>query len=199
MTTVLKVVSGSLTASLYKSIIVAGSESLFRSWPMNTKIIAYATVIQKPQSLPRSNPLWEALDSGLHTNPDILRDTLHTMISNVSPTRETINLEYELCSQAVVGLENAEGPGTYNLTKGWDKPGRRPSTDRKPLAARCGEAKAGWLVRDVLRDYVRPVLLNTEQYGLERYRIYADRTAVRFGLGDDEGPRDSTALLRRTV
>ena len=55
---------------------------------MNEKIIAYATVIQGSQSLLRSNPPREALDTGLHTNPDILRDTLHKTMSKDDVQRQ---------------------------------------------------------------------------------------------------------------
>lgn len=135
-------------------------------------------------------------------------------------------LGYGLCSMAVIGLR-ANGctlvvprvddciaiflgsgaaykdqaraePGTYYLTKGWIEVGDTPFQEYERLVTRYGEAKAKWLMSQMLKNYTRLALIDTGHAGLDRYRDYARGLADRFGLRFEEIP-GSTALVRQML
>lgn len=187
-------------------------------------VIACATVIE--EMLPHLPPdmKYHVLDFGLHVNPDALRHTLQETIDAASKTAETIILGYGLCSQAVVGLrandctllvpkvddciaiflgsgeaykaQARSEPGTYYLTKGWIEAGDSPFGEYDSLVERYGEAKAQWLMGQILKNYTRLALINTGQYELERYRDYSRRMAERFGLRYEEIPGSNTLIKK---
>ncbi len=94
----------------------------------------------------------EALDVGLHVNPQSLKRALRESIENSADTFDTIILGYGLCSRAVEGLgsssstlvvprvddcigillgsreahrsETLREPGTYYLSRGWIDTGK---------------------------------------------------------------------------
>lgn len=158
---------------------------------MNKKIIAYATVIQGSQSLLRSNPPREALDTGLRTNSDIPRYTIHETISNVSLTIETIIRGYGPGSRAVAGLENAQEPHTYISRRGWIKPGQGPSTDHEGLREGYGEAKARELARQLLKDYTGRLSprLNNSSSGATASALAAQQSALNWVARTSSVPR----------
>lgn len=138
----------------------------------------------------------------------------------------TVLLGYGLCSQALVGIE-ARGctlvaprvddciaiflgsraahqqqvetdPGTYYLTKGWVESGETPVSEFSRIAERFGEERAERLLKTMLANYTRVVLINTGQYEMERFRAYARNMAGRFQLRYEE-ISGSTALLRKML
>jgi hypothetical protein len=168
----------------------------------------------------------QVLDFGLHVNPESLKRALQDAVDASAPPAGTIILGYGLCSQAVIGLR-ANGctlviprvddciaiflgsgevyrqqfraePGTYYLTKGWIEAGDGPFAEHDRLVARYGQEKAEWVTHQMLKNYTRLALINTGQYELERYRTYARRTAIRFGLRYEE-IAGSTALVKKMV
>jgi hypothetical protein len=190
------------------------------------KIIACATVIEELIPLLPPDVDYKALDFGLHVKPDALKEMLQQEIDATPASTETVVLGYGLCSQAVVGLrsdtstlvvprvddcigiflgsdraykeQTSATPGTYYLTKGWIEAGNGPFVEYDDLVARYGEERAAWLMKRMLNHYTRLALINTGQYGMDRYRAYARRTAERFDLRYEEIP-GSTSLLNKLV
>ncbi len=189
-----------------------------------TIVIACATVIEEMLPHLPSGVESQVLDFGLHVNPKQLRRVLQQTIDAVCAEVDTILLGYGLCSQAVVGLrahnctlvvpkvddcislflgsgatyreQVRSEPGTYYLTKGWIEAGDSPFAEYDSLAERFGRQKAEWLLRKMLKNYTRLALINTGQYELERYRIYARNMADRWGLRYEEIPGSDVLVAR---
>ena len=123
-------------------------------------------------------------------------------------------LGYGLCSQALVGVQ-ARGctlvlpqvddciaiflgsraayqkqagaePGTYYLTKGWIEVGETPFSEYQRTVERFGKARAERLFKIMLANYKRLAMINTGSYDIDRYREYAEQTALRFNLRYEE-------------
>ncbi len=191
-----------------------------------TKVIACATVIEEMLPHLPTGVEPQVLDFGLHVYPKELKRVLQEAIDALAPEADTILLGYGLCAQAVVGLRANEctlvvpkvddciaiflgsglayqeqsraEPGTYYLTKGWIEAGDSPFAEYDSLVERYGEAKAQWIMSQMLKNYTRLALINTGQYELERYRAYARHTAERWGLRYEEIP-GSDALIKRIL
>jgi hypothetical protein len=168
---------------------------------------------------------YEALEFGLHLTPDRLRQALQAQI-DASVNADVIVLGYGLCSNGVVGLgarhaqlvvprvDDCIGiflgsrveyqrqfrgePGTFYLTKGWIECGDTPLTEYEKMVAKYGEETALWLSKEALKHYTRIALIDTGQYGLDRYREYARRVAALYGLRFEEIP-GSISLLQKLV
>ena len=167
------------------------------------------------------------LDFGLHIQPDKLRTTLQAAVDAVDENEiDTILLGYGLCSQAVIGLaarnftlvvprvddciaiflgsrsaysaQCKTEPGTYYLTKGWIEVGSTPFTEYDEMVKRLGPEKAARVHKIMMRNYKRLALINTGQYGMERYREYARQTAERFDLRYEEVP-GSNAMVKKMI
>ena len=175
-----------------------------------TLVMACATVIEEMLPLLPQGMQHQVLDFGLHINTEKLRRTLQEAIDAVSGQFDTIILGYGLCSQAIIGLK-ANGcrlvvprvddciaiflgsrsaytaqfrtePGTYYLTKGWIEVGDTPFSDFERTVQRFGKERADYIYKILMGNYKRLALINTGQYGLEKYREYTRRTADEFGL-----------------
>ena len=191
-----------------------------------TLVMACATVIEEMLPLLPEGMDHQVFDFGLHVNPDKLRNTLQAAIDAVSGQYDIIILGYGMCSQAVIGIK-ANGcllvcprvddciaiflgsrkayntqcraePGTYYLTKGWIEVGDTPFSEYEHAVERYGKERAERIFKLMLRNYKRLALINTGQYGLEKYREYARHTAERFGLRYEE-IEGSDALVKKTL
>lgn len=189
-------------------------------------VIACATVIEELLPLLPPGVGHRTLDFGLHSDPKKLRQTLQDAIDSCRDQTDTIILGYGLCSQGVIGIratgctlvvprvddciaiflgscsayrkQSRSEPGTYYLTKGWIEAGTSPFTEYERMAASQGKKYADRVIRLMLNNYKRLVLINTGQYALEHYRDYARRTAEQFGLRFEE-IKGSTALVKRMI
>jgi len=163
--------------------------------------------------LPADVP-YEILDFGLHLRPGDLRESLQITIEQASQCADVLLLGYGLCSMAVVGLRattahlviprvddcialflgscNAymeqirKEPGTYYLTKGWIEVGDSPFSEFPRLVEKYGQVKAERMIRLMLKNYTRLGFINTGQYEIERFREYAQTTAMKFDLRFEE-------------
>ena len=189
-------------------------------------VLACATVMEEMLPLLPPGMGHQILDFGLHVNPQSLRSTLQAAIDAAGETADVVILGYGLCSMAVVGLpasgctlvvprvddcisiflgsgeayralHRAE-PGTYYLTKGWIEAGDGPFAEHERLVERYGQERAEWLTGQMLKHYTRLALINTGQHDMDRYRAYAQETAVRFGLRYEEIP-GSDALVNKML
>lgn len=191
-----------------------------------TLVIACQTVIEEMLPLLPPGMHSQVLDFGLHIQPEKLKFTLQAAIDAADEQIETILLGYGLCSQAVIGLhsrkfrlvvphvddciaiflgsrgaytsQNQCEPGTYYLTKGWIEVGSTPFTEYDEMVKRLGVEKAKRVQKVLLRHYTRLALINTGQYGMDRYRAYARRTAERFNLRYEEIP-GSNSLVKKML
>lgn len=191
-----------------------------------TLVIACATVIEEVLPLLPAGMRHQALDFGLHTDPDRLHDALQVAIEVADPDIDTIILGYGLCARAVIGLRALDHtlvvplvddcialflgsraayeqqfraePGTYYLTKGWIEAGAGPLAEYEQIAARRGPARAEQLMRLMFRNYTRLALVDTGLYELDPYRGCARETADRFGLRYEE-VEGSRTLVRKML
>ena len=189
-------------------------------------VIACATVIEEMLPLLPPDVGHRILDFGLHVHPDRLRQALQDAIDESKGQADTIVLGYGFCSQGVIGVratdcrlvvprvddciaiflgsclayqqQSRSEPGTYYLTKGWIEVGDSPFAEYERMVANYGPEHAERIFRLMLKNYKRLALINTGQYGLERYRDYARRTAGRFGLRYEE-IEGSTELVKKMV
>jgi hypothetical protein len=189
-------------------------------------VVACATVIEEMRPHIPAHVRAHTLAFGLHVNPEKLKHAVQEAIDELAPEVDIILLGYGLCSMAVVGLhtehctlvvprvddciaiflgsgaayqEQHRGePGTYYLTNGWIEAGDGPFAEYPRLVGRYGEEKAHWLMAQMLKNYTRLALINTGQYGMDRYREYSRCTADRFGLRYEEIP-GSDVLIQKLL
>ena len=179
-----------------------------------TKVIACQVVIEEMLPLLPQGVDYEILDFGLHVNPDKLKKTLQEKINASNNGKGTILLGYGLCSRAVVGLRSetcslvvprvddcisiflgsrddylrqmkAE-PGTYYLTKGWIETGDDLFGSYHQMVERYGPEQTERLIKRMLQNYTRLVLINTGKYQIEHYREYSKQMASRYDLRFEE-------------
>jgi len=186
------------------------------------KIIACATVAEELRLMGVKEEELLELEFGLHVYPDKLRDTLQGEIDAV-PGEGDIVLGYGLCSNAAVGLVSRshriiiprvddcialflgsrrehlrrlrEEPGTYFLTKGWIKAAELPINDYLRLVEKYGEERAKRVIKVMLANYRRVVLINTGNYRLDEFREAARSMADTLELNYEEIP-GSNRMLR---
>jgi len=189
---------------------IEGSVQIDTTPTASVAAIACATVIEEMRSYLPPGVEIHALDFGLHVNPRELKRVLQETVDAVATGVNTTLLGYGLCSMAVVGLQatgrtlvvprvddciaiflgsdaayrhqTSREPGTYYLTKGWIEAGDSPFEEYDRLVAQYGEAKARWIMDQMLKNYTRLALINTGHYEMDRYRDYSRCTAARFGL-----------------
>ena len=194
--------------------------------PARTLVMACATVIEEMLPLLPPGMQHRVFDFGLHINAQKLRQTLQEAVDAVSGQYDTIILGYGMCSQAIIGLkanscrlvaprvddciaiflgscsaynlQSRSEPGTYYLTKGWIEVGDSPFSDYERTVQRFGKERAERIYQILMGNYKRLALINTGQYELENYRIYARSTAEQFGLRYEE-IEGSDALIRKLL
>ena len=188
--------------------------------------LACATVIEEMLPHLPMGSRYRVLDFGLHINPDKLRLALQEAIDEESDRADVIILGYGLCSQAATGLrarscplviprvddcisiflgsgsayreQAAKEPGSYYLTKGWIEAGDTPFSEFDALEERFGKEHAQRMMKLMLKNYKRLVLINTGQYELDHYRGYAREIAGRHDLRYEE-IEGSTALVEKMI
>ena len=179
-----------------------------------TKVIACQVVIEEMLPLLPQGVDYEILDFGLHVNPDKLKKTLQEKIDASNNGKGTILLGYGLCSRAVVGLRSENcalviprvddcisiflgsrddylrqmkaEPGTYYLTKGWIETGDDLFGSYHQMVERYGPEQTERLIKRMLQNYTRLVLINTGKYQIEHYREYSKQMASRYDLRFEE-------------
>ncbi|OFW59507.1 MAG: hypothetical protein A2Y75_11645 [Candidatus Solincola sediminis] len=185
------------------------------------KIIACATVVEELRRIGISGDELRELDFGLHVNPEQLGKTLQAEIDAIPPGFDIV-LGYGLCSNAVVGLSSSsnrliipriddcialflgskdeyqrrlsEEPGTYFLTKGWIEAADHPYREFLRMSERYGSEKAMRVVKLMLANYRRMVLINTGNYHLDACREAARTMAEVLGLRYEEIPGSNRML-----
>ncbi len=190
------------------------SQADFQVSPEKCKVIVCAAVFDEIISLIPEGMKYEALDFGLHVNPQQLKKALQQSIDTSEATIEYIILGYGLCSMAVVGLhsenhtliipriddcialflgstetyrqQHARNPGTYYLTKGWIDAGETPLDEYDRLLETYGEEKADEITGLILKNYNRLGLINTGHYSMDDCRQYSRRFADKFNLTLEE-------------
>jgi hypothetical protein len=195
--------------------------------PSRTKVIGCEVLMREILPFMPPGMEHEALDVGLHVNPQSLKRALQESIEHSADTIETIILGYGLCSRAVEGLGSARStivvprmgdcigillssreahqtevlrePGTYYLTRGWIDAGKHLFEEYNYMEKRFGPEKARRLMDTMLKHYTRLAFVRTGQEGdIDRYLEYCDRTAQRFGLRLEE-IAGSVALMEKMI
>jgi hypothetical protein len=185
------------------------------------KIIACATVVEELRRMGIPEEDLTELDFGLHVFPEKLRESLQQQIDVQSGDGDIV-LGYGLCSNAVVGLCSEshrlivpriddcislflgskkeylrrlkEEPGTYFLTKGWIEASDLPYYEYLRLADKYGEEKAMRVVKAMLANYTRMVLINTGNYHLDECRDTVRGMAEVLELRYEEIPGSNRML-----
>src|SRR5208283_67261 len=195
--------------------------------PSRTKIIACEVLIKEILDFMPPGMEYEALDVGLHVNPQALKQTLKESIERSADTVETIILGYGLCSRAVEGLSSAGStivvprvddcigillgsreayrseslrePGTYYLTRGWVDAGKHLFEEYHHMEKRFGPEKARRLMDTMLKHYTRLAFIRTgRDKDLDRYLDYCHGIAQQFGLRLEE-ITGSAALVEKMI
>jgi len=189
-------------------------------------VLACATVIEELLPLLPPEVGHRTLDFGLHSEPSRLRAALQAAIDGLQDSCDIVILGYGLCSQGVVGLEPgrcslvvprvddcisiflgsrsahreqaSREPGTYYLTKGWIEAGDGPFAEYDRVEASYGRPMADRVMARLLGNYTRLALIDTGQYGMERYRAHARTQAERAGLRFEE-LEGSDRLVRKML
>jgi hypothetical protein len=192
--------------------------------PKTCKLISCATVIEEMLPLMPPGLAYEALDFGLHSDPDRLRTTLQNAIDVAAPQIATILLGFGLCAKATVGLKTGnrtiviprvddcisiflgsaasylqqqrQEPGTLYLTKGWIESGTPLDEQREIMARKYGEEKAGILFKKMLQNYKRLAFIDTGNYELEQYRRRSRDIATRLNLRYEEIKGDNSLVKK---
>lgn len=191
-----------------------------------TKIIACKTLIKEMGDLLPDNVEAHSLESGLHLNPDRLREALQAMIDEFTAETETIILGYGLCSMGVVGLKAVKStliiprlddciamflgsrkaykqemdrvPGTYFLSKGWIDAGITLLGELKEMEAKYGKERAERLMKRMIRHYTRLAFIDMGYENQERYRETAKEVARELDL-DYQEVKGTTGFLKRII
>jgi len=143
------------------------------------------------------------IPQGLHNTPELLREKLQEILDSISHAGRII-LCMGYCGNAVLGLKNGscelvmpkvedcitlllgsqerrrkmtEEEGTYFLTKGWIQGGRTIWNEYEHLKMRCGAVRAVRLLREMMKNYSRLVILDTGAYKISEVRGEAEKTA----------------------
>lgn len=148
------------------------------------------------------------IPQGLHNTPELLREKLQEILDSISHAGRII-LCMGYCGNAVLGLKNGscelvmpkvedcitlllgsqerrrkmtEEEGTYFLTKGWIQGGRTIWNEYEHLKMRCGAVRAVRLLREMMKNYSRLVILDTGAYKISEVRGEVEKTADIFAL-----------------
>lgn len=143
------------------------------------------------------------IPQGLHNTPELLREKLQEILDSISHAGRII-LCMGYCGNAVLGLKNGscelvmpkvedcitlllgsqerrrkmtEEEGIYFLTKGWIQGGRTIWNEYEHLKMRCGAVRAVRLLREMMKNYSRLVILDTGAYKISEVRGEAEKTA----------------------
>ena len=95
---------------------------------------------------------------------------------------ELVMPKVEDCITLLLGSQErrrkmTEEEGTYFLTKGWIQGGRTIWNEYEHLKMRCGAVRAVRLLREMMKNYSRLVILDTGAYKISEVRGEAEKTA----------------------
>ena len=174
------------------------------------KIIACRTVIEEMRPLMSFPVECLSLDSGLHLDPEKMREALQGVIDEITMEADYIILAYGLCSLGVIGLKAShstlviprlddciaiflgsrdayenildEEPGTYFLSRGWIEAGITLLDELKSMEERYGRVLANRLLKVMLKNYRWLTYVETGGVAQEKYRRFARKAAGMLGL-----------------
>ena len=95
---------------------------------------------------------------------------------------ELVMPKVEDCITLLLGSQErrrkmTEEEGTYFLTKGWIQGGRTIWNEYEHLKMRCGAVRAVRLLREMMKNYSRLVILDTGAYKISEVRGEVEKTA----------------------
>jgi hypothetical protein len=132
-------------------------------------------------------------ESGLHNTPELLREKLQEQIDALDNV-DVILMAFGCCGNGLVGLKAAQAKlvipriddcitlllgstcarksvpnevSTYFVTKGWLDPEGNIMWSYRPWVERYGEKKASRLVKKMLNNYTRFLIIDTGAYNID--------------------------------
>ncbi|SMC33506.1 DUF1638 domain-containing protein [Sporomusa malonica] len=133
-------------------------------------------------------------ESGLHNTPELLRQKIQEQL-NTLDTADVILMAFGCCGNGLVGLQASHAKivipriddcislllgssaarravpnevSTYFVTKGWLDPEGNIMWSYRPWVERYGEQKALRLVKKMLNNYTRFLIIDTGAYTIDR-------------------------------
>lgn len=195
--------------------------------PMNPKLIACRVMVEEIRPYLPVGTAIAAIDIGMHTLPDRLRERIQEEIDASDGRFDPILLGYGLCAKAVVGLvarssrlvipksddcieiflgsrsarlqELSKEPGSFFLTPGYIGDGASMIfKEYEQAAVRYGRERAEKLLRAMMGHYTRIVYIRTaNSESLASDRQYGRELADRLRLRYEE--MDGTAEWLRAM
>ncbi|MDF2874811.1 MAG: hypothetical protein K0R22_1494 [Sporomusa sp.] len=132
-------------------------------------------------------------ESGLHNTPEILRQQIQEQINGLTNTA-VILMAFGCCGNGLIGIKSSQAKlvipriddcitlllgstkarksvpneiSTYFLTKGWLDPEGNIMWSYKPWVEHYGEQKALRLIKKMLNNYTRFLIIDTGSYDIE--------------------------------
>jgi hypothetical protein len=162
------------------------------------------------------------LEAQLHLSPERLKAALQAAVAEADKPGATIVLGYGLCSNSVLGLktehatlvvprvddciammlgsndafaaENAKECGSYYVAKAYLEECDTIFSEHSSLIEKRGLERAEKMMRLLLKNYTRVVLIDTGRYDLEPYRAQVAEFAERFDLAVEDVPGTTRIL-----
>lgn len=153
------------------------------------------------------------LESGLHNSPEILREKVQENIDTLDA--EVILLAFGCCGNGLVGIKSTKAKlvipriddcitmllgsteirrnipneiSTYFLTKGWLDPEGNIMWSYISWVERYGETKALRIVKKMLNNYTRFMIIDTGAYDLESILPKIQESCEKFDMYYDIAP-----------
>lgn len=163
-------------------------------------------------------------ESGLHSTPELLRQTIQEQI-NTLDTADVILMAFGCCGNGLVGLKAAHAKliipqiddcislllgssaarkavpnevSTYFVTKGWLDPDGNIMWSYRSWAERYGERKALRLVKKMLNNYTRFLIIDTGAYKLDSVLAHIRKASEELNM-HYEVTSGSLCLLHKLV
>ena len=164
----------------------------------------------------------QTLEAQLHLSPERLKEALHAAVAAADKPGATIVLGYGLCSNSVLGLktehatlvvprvddciammlgsneafaaQNEKACGSYYVAKAYLEECDTIFSEHEQLIEKRGLERAEKLLRLLLKNYTRVVLIDTGRYDLEPYRARVAAFAERFDLALEDVPGTTRIL-----
>ncbi|WP_371381287.1 DUF1638 domain-containing protein [Sporomusa aerivorans] len=163
------------------------------------------------------------LESGLHNSPDLLRDKVQEQVDALDA--DIILMAFGCCGNGLVGIKSAKAKlvipriddcitmllgstetrrsipnaiSTYFLTKGWLDPAGNIMWSYLSWVERYGEQKALRIVKKMLNNYTRFMIIDTGAYKIENILPAIRDSCEKFNMHYDVIP-GSLHLLRKLL
>lgn len=162
------------------------------------------------------------LEAQLHLSPERLKEALRAAVAAADRPGATIVLGYGLCSNAVLGLkaehatlvvpkvddciammlgsneafaaQSEKARGTYYVSKAYMDECSTIFSEHEHLVEKRGRERAEQLMRLLLKNYTRVVLIDTGRHDLEPYRARIAEFGDRFDLVVEDVPGTTRIL-----